>query len=168
MRTCSAAARLLAALPASPSDAQVSAVVDAITTDALSRSHPLMSVGAVLRHRGARLSPALVQRIRDAAVAALQERLRRDDTQPPVVEPAETGRWLGVREAAMRLGVDEATLRERLRDPEHRRRYGWPVWDGWRWLIADAAVDPARRAAFLLAQPAEEPQPELLPPFCRR
>jgi hypothetical protein len=76
--------------------------------------------------------------------------------------------WLSPEDYARAVGLHLRTVYERLAMWEGRRRLGWPVWDGHRWLIAPAVADPARCAAFLSALPAREPLADLLPPHCTR
>lgn len=157
---------LLRSAPKSPSADDIAALVDALVADAETARHPLMSLAATLRYRAGHIDEAHREEIRSAAAAALLRiRSREVERVSPSAPPI--GEWLMVREAAPRLGITEETLLERLRQREHRRRLGWPMWDGYRWWIATAAVDPERRAAFLSAQPSEEPLPELLPASCR-
>lgn len=157
---------ILRSAPKTPSADEIAVLVDALVKDAETAKHPLMSLAATLRHRAGHIEEAHRDEIRSAATAALL-RIRSRDVErvPPAAPPI--GEWLMVREAAPRLGTTEETLLERLRKGEHRRRLGWPMWDGYRWWIATAVVDPERRAAFLAAQPAEEPLAELLPASCR-
>lgn len=157
---------LLRSAPSTPSADEIALLVDALVKDAETARQPLMSLAATLRHRAGHIQAAHLEEIRAAATAALLRVRSREveRTAPPTLP---IGEWLMVREAAPRLGITEETLLERLRQGEHRRRLGWPMWDGHRWWIATAAVDPERRASFLGAQPAEEPLPELLPASCR-
>jgi len=156
----------LRSLPERPSEAEIEATVVALVNTALAAKQPLMSVGASLRHAAASLSPGIRKRLREAANAEI---IRRSALpEPPITIPLATHDWRTVREAARELGCSEAVLLDRLHQYEHRRRLGWPMFDGYRWLIPAAALDPMRRAAFLLAQPDEEPLPDLLPPACER
>lgn len=157
---------LLRTLPHAPSAPKFDAVVAALVSDAVLAPHPLMSLGATLRHRARHLPEEVRDRLRDAVHAALLDHRRSAPSAEPAPPPG--GEWLTVREAALALGITEATLHDRLRHPEQRQRLGWPMWDGHRFWIATAAVDPARRAAFLTAQPLQEPLPELLPSACVR
>jgi hypothetical protein len=157
---------LLRALPKRPTDAQFEAALDALVLSALTAKKPLMAIGATLRHCAAALDPAVRDRLRNEANARVLK-----PTQPvevPEVVKSNPREWLTAREAAVLWGCTLAVLYDRLRSQAHRRRLGWPVWDGSRWLIAAAVFDPWRRAAFLLAQPDEEPLPDLLPGTCDR
>jgi hypothetical protein len=157
---------LLRSLPARPSQAQFDAALDALVQSAFAAKKPLMSIGATLRHCAELLDPGLRERLRDAASKRVLA------PAGPIVAPHHPGataaEWLTVREAAARAGCSVAVLYDRLRSVEHRRRLGWPMWDGFRWSIAAAVFDPARRAAFLLGQPEEEPLADLLPETCER
>lgn len=156
----------LRSLPKRPTEAEIETAVAALVNSALAAKQPLMSVGASLRHGAKDMDPGLRERLRDAANALILKRSATPALLPVV--PTGTPEWRTVREAARELGCSEAVLVERLRRYEHRRRLGWPMFDGYRWLIPAAVLDPMRRAAFLLAQPAEEPLPDLLPPSCER
>lgn len=157
----------LASLTEHPSTSSIDSVVTALAADALAApAHPLMSLAATLRSRAKGLSPELFAVLRERAEIEITTRLATlPGEDSPLALPR--GEWLTVKEAALVLGITEATLHERLRHQHHRRRLGWPMWDGHRFWIATAAVDPNRRAAFLAAQPAEEPLAELLPAHCR-
>jgi hypothetical protein len=125
-----------------------------------------MSLAATLRTRAKHLPSELVTVLRDRAEVEITTHFASlTDGDLPFVLPR--GEWLTVKEAAAVLGITEATLHERLRHQHHRRRLGWPMWDGYRFSIAAAAVDPKRRAAFLTSQPAEEPLAALLPAHCQ-
>jgi hypothetical protein len=60
------------------------------------------------------------------------------------------------------------TLRKRLHHSSWRRCYGWPEWDGYRWLFKPQALDARTRAAFMDALPEQEPRRIVapLPPQC--
>jgi hypothetical protein len=146
-------------------DSDYAAVAAMLASDAAVATRPLMSLRATLRHRAGHLGPAELARLRDAVQSAL---LVSQDERPAPRAPVLAGEWLTVREAARALGITEATLHERLRHVEHRQRLGWPSWDGYRWSVPARAVDPERRAAFLLRQPETEPLPHLLPAACLR
>lgn len=156
-------ATLLKQLSPDAPPALTAEVVGALVTDALSAVHPLISLGATLRHNTAHLPDDFRDALRQQAHAALVSA-----RTPAAAANPTTRDWLTTREAAARLGVGERTLLDRLRDSTQRQRLGWPMWDGHQWWIAAAAVDPDRRASFLSVQPTDEPQPELLPVFCRR
>jgi hypothetical protein len=146
-------------------DLEIEAVAEQLVVDAMTAAKPLMSIGARLRHGVGHLSLATRARLRDAAHRLLRK--RREEQVASAPPPPSVGEWLTVREAARRQGITEATLLGRLRHAEHRQRLGWPSWDGYRWSIAAAVVDPERRAGFLLSQPDSEPLSHLLPPSCR-
>lgn len=159
---------LLRTAPKHPSAEQAKQLVDALVEDAASAKHPLMSLGATLRHRAGHIDEMRREQIREAATASLVRLIDQQVVERAVTPAPLVGEWLTAREAARCLGVTEETLLERLRHEVHRRRLGWPMWDGYRWWIAVAAVDPERRATFLAAQPAEEPLKDLLPASCGR
>jgi hypothetical protein len=157
---------LLRALPKRPSAAQFEAVLDALVLSALAAKKPLMAIGATLRHCPEELDPAVRVRLRNEASARVAK--PRQSVDVPEAVAANPREWLTAREAAVLWGCTLAVLYDRLRSPANRRRLGWPVWDGFRWFIAAAVFDPWRRAALLLAQPDEEPLPDLLPATCER
>jgi hypothetical protein len=157
---------LLCALPKRPNDSQFEAAVDALALSALAAKKPLMAIGATLRHCGAGLDEAVRKRLRHEANSRVLQRSQ--PIEVPDAVKANPREWLTAREAAVLWGCTLAVLYDRLRSPAQRRRLGWPVWDGSRWLIAAAVLDPWRRAAFILAQPDEEPLADLLPATCER
>lgn len=159
---------LIHALRPEPTEAELASVVELIAAEAVAARYPDKAIGALLRHNSASLHRHVRDRIRDAARDAVFRQRSAVATAAATVPARTDGEWLTVREAAPRLRVHEDTLYERLKDPDHRRRLGYPRWDGHQWLIPSLAVNPATAAAFLATVPREEPQQELLPPWCIR
>jgi hypothetical protein len=85
------------------------------------------------------------------------------DVSPPST-PGDT--WHTVEAAARVLHRSPDSIKRLLRTREGRRQYGWPWWDGHRWLIPGPAINPASRAAYFAAMPGEEPYAP--PPFADR
>lgn len=159
---------LILSLPTEPSEAELAPVVEVIAADAAPAKYPDKAIGALLRHNAASLRRHVRDRIRVAARDAVFQQRNALAASAVVMPVRPDGEWLTVREAAPRLRIHEGTLYERLKDPEHRRRLGYPRWDGHQWLISSLAVDPATAAAFLATLPDGEPLLELLPPWCIR
>lgn len=72
--------------------------------------------------------------------------------------------------AASLIGCHPRTLKQRLHDPAYRYRYGWPEWDGYRWLFKADALLPHTRDSYRGGLPTTEPAVIVasLPSWCRR
>ena len=142
---------------------EIESVAQAIADRCRSAPRPLKSLGAVLRHQRAILPAELFERLETSATSAL-----RAVTTEPALACAIAHPFIGIGEAARRLGVSAKTLAERLRDPRYRRLYGWPWWDGHQWFFSPDALDPAERAKHIAALPEREPAAHaaMLPVWC--
>ena len=138
-------------------------VAHAIADRCRSALHPLKSLGAVLRHQRGFVSDELLNRLGASAASAI----RADAIVSAVTHPTALP-FIGIGEAARRLGVSAKSLAERLRDPRYRRLYGWPWWDGHQWFFSPAALDPAERSKHLDDLPYREPAAHaaMLPAWC--
>jgi hypothetical protein len=152
-----------------PDDDALAPLVQALADRAASApTRKMGSVQALLREHGGGLPPEVRERL---VVLAQTELARRDRDQvalPVFDQPATSGTWYSIKEAAPRLGLREDVLTQRLRNHADRRRLGYPRWDGYQWWISSLAIDPATSAAFLATLPAHEGVPELLPDWCTR
>jgi hypothetical protein len=161
---------VLATLPRHPAPEELSTAVERLHALLSRRSEGLKSLALYRRHHHTLVAPELWERLEDA----LRERLA-DDFEARLAartatleQVGQAEAWLSPEDYARAVGLHLRTVYERLAMWEGRRRLGWPVWDGHRWLIAPAVADPARCAAFLSALPAREPLADLLPPHCTR
>lgn len=158
----------LAQVAVAPSPDLITATAQLLADHVASRPQPDMAVGALFRHNAPSLSPDLKQTIREEALAIIRARSAAAERQCLASHVEEDGGWLVVHEAAPRLRLQERTLLERLKQWQYRRMYGWPRWDGHRWLMPALAADSSRAAAFLASQPARDPLEDLLPEWCER
>lgn len=155
-------------LPPFPTDTDLAPVVALLADSAqLAAKRPLGSLMALLRHVADALAPAVRERLVDLTTTELDARRRVPDTYAAAAVPP-TGRWYTLPEAAARLGIGSVTLLRRLERPEHRRRLGYPQWDGRQWRFPSPVLDPDTFAAALAALPDQEPLEELLPDWCIR
>ena len=115
------------------------------------KQKPRMSLAAIIREHF-RKDLELSAKVGKVAFLVLTA-----DLPLAIVPDERTDNWVRLEVAARRLDVLPETLRNRLVDVEYRRLYGWPWFDGHRWLFASAALDPERRSAYLAAQPVVEP-----------
>jgi hypothetical protein len=157
----------VAELTANPrSECALERVASELATLIADKAQPDMSLGALLRWNASALDTGTRSILREQALSIVKrEQAEQGST---MAEPARFGEWLTVTEAAVRLRIREATLLERLRTWEGRRRLGWPQWDGHRWRISSVAVDPADAASHLASLCVREPLAELLPEWCER
>lgn len=155
-------------LPAFPSDTELQPIVQMLADAAqLAERRPLGSLKALLRHVADELAPAVRERLADLATIELDARGRRAPPEPPASKTG-AGAWLSLPEAAARIGIGPGTLLRRLEHPEHRRRLGYPQWDGRQWRFPSPALTPETAAACLALLPEHEPLEELLPDCCIR
>lgn len=160
---------MLGTVPSEPTDEDLRPVVEALVEHADSApTRKMGSAQAMLREHGSRLATDVRERI----VALTQAELARREQDRPAMQrndPAVSGgTWYSIELAAPRLGIQEDVLAKRLHHHEHRRRFGYPRWDGYRWMFSSLMVDPATSAAYLASMPAHEGVPELLPDWCIR
>ena len=156
---------LLRALSSAPASAELKEAAACIADACAGKRYPSKACGAVLRNHGGDLAPRVRSQLKELVEEELEA--RRDLSTLSVVNvPARA--WLSVQEAASLLRLHESTLLERMRQRDGRRRMGWPLWDGHRWLIAPQAIDPDTSAVFLAKLPETEPLADLLPNWCER
>lgn len=156
------------------SDAATEAsAVQTLVDRIVDRSRPEMALAALMRWNAPETMPparreALRERVREALAARRREGV--DVPEGAARGQGPGGSWLTVDDVVRDYltHLRAATLLERLRTWEGRRRLGYPQWDGYRWLISSLAVDPATATEYLAAQPAREPLADLLPPWCER
>ena len=118
---------------------------------ALQKTKPRMSLAGMVRQHFSN-EPALSERITGIAGRMIEASISK---AAPVPTPSE--RWVQLEAAAEILGSSPGKIRSRLADVEYRRLHGWPWCDGRTWYFPAPALDPERRAAFVNAQPADEP-----------
>lgn len=138
-----------------PDSTPVTRIIDLIVQEASNRAAPTRSAGAFIRHGLSQLPEPARRQIASAVEGQLAQRVRAHELAPAT-------RWLTLREAADLLGIAPCVLREQLRWPQFRRRYGWPQWGGQDpddWSFRSAVLDPG---AFVVV-PADEPY-GVLPP----
>lgn len=140
-----------------------------LAQEARAAASPGRSLGALIRwrYRGRGWSEEACDRLFELGQAELASLM----PSPPKGEGAGlpdtvAGRWLTVEEAAALLHRSPESIKGRLRNRDGRRDYGWPWWDGYRWLIPSPAVDPTERASYMATLPEEEPYRP--PPFAER
>jgi hypothetical protein len=137
-------------------DALVRGLVAAISNNPSSKRRRRVSlgrrVGALLRTYCAELPPDVRKNLRLACkvqLKTLEAQLR--DQQQPI--------YVNERFAALMLGVTVADLKEMVRDPETRRRLGYPRPLGDRLFFLRAALDANTAAEFFEQLPEFEPWP---------
>jgi hypothetical protein len=137
-------------------DALVRGIVAAISNDPTSKRRRRVSLGrragALLRTYCAELPPDVRTKLRVACKAqlkTLEAQLR--DQQRPVYE--------NERFAALMLGVTVADLKEMVRDPETRRRLGYPRPLGDHLFFLRVALDASTAAEYFEQLPSSEPWP---------
>ena len=142
---------------------EIDAVARAIADRCRSARHPFKSLAAVLRHQRGTIPINVFDRLAAIAESALRHIKIESSVSVAAAIP-----FVGLGEAARRLGLSAKTLAERLRDPQYRRLYGWPWWDGHQWFFSPAALDPAERAKHLADLPEAEPAAHaaMLPVWC--
>lgn len=130
------------------------------------RAQPRKSLALHLRNAKNATSPAVLRAVADLVI----ESLDRTSSAPAGGPPALIGTWIDVSEAARILGLQRATLTDRLKLSEHRRLYGWPYWDGHQWWFSSVALGPDTRVEFMARMPMQEPAAHvaMLPPWCVR
>jgi len=145
--------------PRNPSPDEIEATAAKLVANAVRRQSPRRTAAALIRWRYApALAPEALRRLKEVVTKQLLQEMG-VGTQEDAVDNL----WLTVEEAASHLRITPATLKKRLRHRVSRRHLGWPMWDGHRWLIPRAAVDPYTRPRFLAELPDDEPY--TLPPF---
>lgn len=159
----------LRALPSGPSEEEVCSLVEALVEHADGApTRKMGSAQAMLREHGIGIALNVRQRIVELVQAELAQRDRDRPLAAQAILPESGGNWYSIEIAAPRLGIQEDVLAKRLHHHEHRRRFGYPRWDGYRWMFSSLMVDPATSAAYLASMPAHEGVPELLPDWCIR
>jgi len=159
--------RLTAALPPVPTDPDLQPVIT-LLADVASRApkRAAASVKALLRHG---CSPAVSARTQTRlGELALLELGRARPAAENLPSRSFLGSWYTVGQAAGRIEVRVDTLLRRLEQFDHRRRLGYPQWDGYQWRFSSLAVEPETSAAFLATLPEHEPLEDLLPDWCVR
>ena len=127
-------------------------------------AYPTKSAAAAMLHIK-KVLPDESAHVLEGLVGRSLARVRNVETaEPPAMSPG----FVGLGEAARRLGLSVQTLAGRLRYTAYRRLYGWPWWDRHQWHFSPQALDPACRASFLAALPEQEPEPQvaMLPEWC--
>ena len=157
---------LLAVLPKHPSADDLAPVAEELARMCQQRAQPRKSLAMHLRNAKAAAPAAVVRDVSERVI----ELLDHSASIAPVPTSAVTGAWVDISEAARVLGLQRATLTERLKAPEYRYLYGWPYWDRHRWWFSTSALDPASRVEFLARLPKREPDAHvaMLPPWCAR
>lgn len=118
------------------------------------KAMPGRSIAVFARHHLPGRKPEQAQ-LREMARALLE-------AARPV--PAAVDPWLTLEEAAARMQLPVTALRQRLKDPEFRRTWGWPrCLDGERLWRFNPAFFGDRAAAAAADLPREEP-PHQIPP----
>jgi DNA-binding protein Fis len=132
-------------------DATLLPFAEEIAAACMTRRLPKTCAAAHMRHARKSLKTAGSKRLSELVT---QEMTRANANRPllVVVSP-----YCQPREGAALLGINERTLLERLKQNRWRQFYGWAHFDGHHWMIPRAAIAPETRAAFLISQPAEEP-----------
>ena len=164
MQSCIGA--LLGALPTRPTGGDLDPVVEELARACQQRAQPRKSLALHLRNARGLAPAAVLGEISERVIEVLDRRA----CLPAAPRPTIAGAWVDLPEAARILGLQRATLTERLKAPEYRHLYGWPHWDGHQWWFSSAALDPAARAEFMARLPGREPAAHaaMLPPWCRR
>jgi hypothetical protein len=153
----------LAALHAESPEADLDRAAETLAVAAAPSRQPRKAVAALLRHHmPARCPDWVCEAVRRKAHTFLDHQSSGSTT------PDTDAGWSTTGEAARILRVRERELRTRLKARSYRQGLGWPWWTGTRWLVPTAALKPGSRAAFINAQPDEEPHPGLLPEWCDR
>jgi hypothetical protein len=156
----------LAALPEDPTRECIEPLAADLAARCASESYPRKSVAAVLRHAKSVCAESTVAALREMVFAALSESSELAPIRnPPVIAP-----FIGIAEAARRLGITVKTLSERVREVRYRWLYGWPFWDDHQWNFSPDALDPALHAQHTATVPNQEPAAHvaMLPPWCLR
>jgi hypothetical protein len=156
----------LAALPDSPTVAELSPLARELAQSCAPERYPQKSLAATLRHARSFIHADTLAVLSDLARSELRK--APSSTSAAASIPAES--FIGLAEASRRLNLAPKTLLDRLRETCYRRLYGWPWWDGHQWNFSPDALDPARRAQHLAVLPVHEPaaQVDLLPQWCER
>lgn len=141
-----------------PSDDEIDEIATRFALKARSATSPGRSIGALIRWQyRSRWSDEACDRLLCRALELLDAgthstMVGRVPELPPII-----GAWLTVEQVGEITGRTPQTIKRRLRLKEGRRDYGWPWWDGHRWMIPSVAVDPAQRAMYMAGLPQEEP-----------
>jgi len=156
----------LAQLPERPSGDDLTPVVEVLARLCQQRTQPRKSLAMHIRN-AAHSAPA---KVLEAIASRVTDLLERGSPPPAAPVASIGGTWMTISEAARILGLQRATLTDRLRDPQYRYLYGWPHWDGHQWWFSSAAVDPETRVGFLSRLPKSEPDAHanMLPEWCAR
>ncbi len=144
-------AQRLATCGKHPSDAQLLAFAEEVARKSASKRLPETSAAAYLRHARSSLSQKSHTRLCDLVREA------QSTLSPAIALPRVESPYCLPAEAAAILRINTRTLLERLKHRIWRQFYGWACFDGHHWQIPRAAILPETRAAFLAAQPNEEP-----------
>jgi hypothetical protein len=158
---------LLQQLAPNPDPSDCEEAVERIFTACRTRQSPKKALAVTLQHLGNDgVSPRVLSLLRELVQSRLAVRRRSEPARQ--VDPP--GRWLTLEAAAALLDLHPNTLAERLRTVRYRRLYGWPIWDGHRWQLATAALDPGTAAVHLAGIPRDEPPAIqlMLPEWCER
>jgi hypothetical protein len=157
---------LLSALPKHPSPDDLTPVVEEIARACRQRAQPRKSLAMHIRNAKGVVAASILHDISERVVELLDQ----GASIAPAPARAVSGAWVDVSEGARVLGLQRATLTERLKLPEYRYLYGWPHWDGHQWWLSTQALDPATRVEFLARLPQREPDAHvaMLPSWCSR
>jgi hypothetical protein len=110
----------LAALPEDPTRECLEPLAAELAERCASERYPRKSVAAALRHARSVCAESTVAALREMVFAALSEESEPEAIRnPPVVNP-----FIGIAEAARRLGITVETLSERVREVRYRWLYG--------------------------------------------
>lgn len=156
----------LAALEQQPSADDLTPIVEVLERACRQRAQPRKSLAMHLRNAKGTAAPSVLREVSQRVI----ELLDRGAPVAPAPTGAVNGAWVDVAEAARILGLQRATLTERLRQSDYRYLYGWPHWDGHQWWFSTPALDPGTRVEFLSRLPNREPDAHvtMLPPWCSR
>jgi hypothetical protein len=150
----------------SHTDDEIGEIATALAREAQRAASPGRSLGALIRwrYRAQGWSDEACARLLSLGLAEIDslEADARSAGESGVEAPI-AGVWLTVDQTARILHRSTAAIKRRLRTREGRREYGWPWWDGHRWLIPSPAICPTMRPSYTLSMPDEEPYPP--PPF---
>jgi hypothetical protein len=153
-----------ASLPADPCRADLLPLADRFAQAAHTAQYPEKSMAASLRTVAA-VAHDLVSLLEAETQGQLAERLQAPVRPPPSL-PA--GQLLTEVQAAERLDRSLRHVRSWLATVGGRYSLGWPWYDGRRWYVAEPAINPTTRAAYMATIPAREPPAHVarLPVWC--
>jgi hypothetical protein len=154
----------LRSLPTDPSRKDLIPIAALFAKSAHTARYPEKSLAASLRTVTA-VRPDLVSLFEAETRGQLAE-LQKAPVRPPPAPP--TGRWLTEVQAAERLDRSLRHVRSWLTTVSGRYSLGWPWYDGRRWYVAEPAINPTTRAAYMATLPSREPLAHVarLPVWC--